>query len=132
MKVEVRRIHFLLFAVWVIGIWLTGCVAFEPAEQSRLERLNDRPFVAILPYGSDLEIATLSTVQTVERSLPPEDEARQLRDALNEIEQETRRDKKEAQLTLNLAEVMESLGDELTKQGFRSSQLRQRTEFAPP
>ncbi len=71
-------------------------------------------------------------MQTVERSLSPEDEARQLRHALNEIEQETRRDKKkEVQLTLNLAEVMESLGDELTTQGFRISQLRQRTEFAP-
>ena len=34
------------------------------------------------------------------------------------------REKKETQLQLNLAEIMESLGDDLTKQTFIASQLR--------
>ena len=40
------------------------------------------------------------------------------------------RGRKEAQLELNLAEIMESLGDALTKQGFEASQLRGQPEFA--
>jgi hypothetical protein len=39
------------------------------------------------------------------------------------------RDKKETQLELNLAEIMESLGDALTKQGFMASRLRGKPEF---
>jgi hypothetical protein len=37
---------------------------------------------------------------------------------------ETVRGKKETQLYLNLAEIVESLGDDLTRQGFRASQLK--------
>ena len=40
------------------------------------------------------------------------------------------RDKKESQLELNLAEVMESLGDALTKQAFMASRLREPSALA--
>jgi hypothetical protein len=40
------------------------------------------------------------------------------------------REKKETQLELNLAEIMESLGDSLTKQEFLVSRLRGQPEFA--
>ena len=43
---------------------------------------------------------------------------------------ESVRVKKEVQLELNLAEIMESLGDSLTKQEFMASLLRKQPEFA--
>ena len=51
--------------------------------------------------------------------------------ALKELP-EAVRDKKEIQLELNLAEIMESLGDSLTKQEFMASRLRGQPEFAQP
>jgi len=77
-------------ACWMIGIALTGCVAFEPAVQSRVDDLNERPNLAILPFGFDIEITKLSTVQTVDETLSPEDEAKQVAEALREIQQEAR------------------------------------------
>jgi hypothetical protein len=40
------------------------------------------------------------------------------------------RDKKESQLNLNLAEIMESLGDDLIKQAFMASRLREPSTLA--
>jgi len=48
---------------------LTGCVAFEPATQSRLEQFDERPFVAMLCFGVDPEITKLSTVKALEERL---------------------------------------------------------------
>jgi len=42
------------------------------------------------------------------------------------------REKKETQLKLNLAEIMESLGDDLIKQGFMASRLRETSTLARP
>ena len=42
------------------------------------------------------------------------------------------RGKKELQLELNLAEIMETLGDDLTKQAFMASQLREPSTLARP
>jgi hypothetical protein len=74
----------------VVGLALTGCVAFNPAVQSKVEELNERPYVAILPFGFDLEITTLSDVKTVEGTLSTKDEAKQLAEGLREIRQEAR------------------------------------------
>ena len=75
---------------WIVGTVLTGCVAFEPAPQSKVEELNERPHVAILPFGFDLEITQLSAVKTVDGTLSSDDESRQLADALREIQQQAR------------------------------------------
>jgi hypothetical protein len=78
------------FVSYIVGVALTGCVAFEPVAQSKLEDLQERPYVAILPFGFDLEITHLSTVKTVEGSLSTEDEVKQVAEALREIQQEAR------------------------------------------
>lgn len=80
----------MLFVSCLVGTALSGCVAFEPAAQSKVEDLRERPSVALLPFGFDLEITQLSTVQTVERPLSPEDDAKQVAEALREIKQEAR------------------------------------------
>src|SRR5262252_3224321 len=63
----------VLTACWMTGIALTGCVAFDPVVQSRVDDLNQRPYLAILPFGFDIEITKLSTVQTVDGTLSPEE-----------------------------------------------------------
>ena len=90
MKVFTLCVRLVPFASALIGAVLTGCVSFEPALQSQVEDLSMRPYVAILPFGFDLEITTLSAVKTVDGTLSPEDESKQLAEALREIQQEAR------------------------------------------
>ncbi len=78
------------FACWLVVTVLTGCVAFEPPLQSPVENLDERPSVAILPFGFDLEITELSAVKTVDGTLSPAEASTQLADALREIQQEAR------------------------------------------
>ncbi len=90
MKIFPFGVRLMLFAPPLLGAVLTGCVAFDPAVQSQVEELNERPYVAILPFGFDLEITKLSAVKTVDGTLSPENESQQLADALREIQQEAR------------------------------------------
>ena len=90
MKFFSTSVQLALFASCLVNIALTGCVAFDPAVQSTVEDLNERPVVAILPFGFDLEITKLSAVKTVDETLPPEDEAKQVAETLREIQQEAR------------------------------------------
>lgn len=90
MKSIPLRASLTLFVWWMVGTTLMGCVSFDPAVQSNVEDLNERPLVAILRFGFDLEITKLSTVKTVEGTLSPEDEATQLAETLREIQQEAR------------------------------------------
>jgi hypothetical protein len=84
------RLYLMPFISCMVGAALMGCVAFEPAAQSSVEDLNERPFVAILPFGFDLEITKLSSLRTVNETQPPEDEAKQVAETLWEIQQEAR------------------------------------------
>jgi len=84
------RLHVIPFVGWMVGVALMGCVAFDPAAQSRVENLNDRPSVAILPFGFDLEITNLSAVKTANEMLSPEEESKQVAEALREIQREAR------------------------------------------
>jgi hypothetical protein len=77
--------------VFIASIFLlASCVAFDPPIQSKVEDLEERPYVAILRFGFDQEITSLSTVKTVDGALSPEEEATQLAVALSQIEQEGR------------------------------------------
>lgn len=82
--------HLMQFIPCIVGFALTGCVAFDPAAQSEVGDLKDRPTVAILPFGFDLEITKLSDLKTVEEPLSPEDELKQVAEALREIQREAR------------------------------------------
>jgi hypothetical protein len=82
--------HLLHVMSCTISLALTGCVAFDPVVQSKVEDFRERPLVAILPFGFDVEITSLSTVKTVEETLSPEEEAKQLADTLREIQQNAR------------------------------------------
>ncbi len=85
-----NRTHLVLIAWSLLELILPGCVAFDPAVQSKVEDLGERPYVAILLFGFDQEITKLSTVKTVAEVLLPEEEAAQLAAALSQIQQEAR------------------------------------------
>ena len=84
------RVFLIPFLGWIVGAAFMGCVAFDPAVQSTVEDLNERPSVAILPFGFDLEITKLSAMKTVDETLSPEDEAKQVAETLRAIQQEAR------------------------------------------
>jgi hypothetical protein len=85
----VTRDHRVLIMVGLIGAMLAGCVSFSPVTLSKVES-NERPSMAILLFGFDVEITKLSYVRTVEDDLSPEDESKLLAEALQEIQQEAR------------------------------------------
>jgi hypothetical protein len=90
MKFFTTSVRLALVASCLVNIALTGCVGFDPVVQSTVEDLNERPTVAILPFGFDLEITTLSAVKTVDETLSPEDETTHVAEALREIQREAR------------------------------------------
>jgi hypothetical protein len=68
-----------------------GCVAFEPPRQSTVDDLGERPHIAILKFGFEIEITELSAVQTVDQTPSlPEEEAVLLANALQRIQQDAR------------------------------------------
>ena len=70
---------------------LTGCVSFDPAPQSGVE-LADRPLLAILPFGLDVKITTLSQLRTVpkDQELPKDIEAEAVAAAVRQLQREAR------------------------------------------
>ena len=72
------RVSLVPFIGWIIGAALMGCVAFDTTVLSTVADLNERPSVAILPVGFDLEIRTLSAVKTAHEMLSPEEESKQV------------------------------------------------------
>jgi nucleotide-binding universal stress UspA family protein len=84
------RAGLIPFAGWMVGATLMSCVAFEPVTQSTVEDMQERPFVAILPFAFDIEITTLSALKTVDETLSPEDETKQVAETLKEVQQEAR------------------------------------------
>ena len=67
-----------------------GCVAFEPPEQSTVEDLEERPYLAILKFGFGVEISELSAVETVDNTPSPQEEAELVADALQRIQNNAR------------------------------------------
>lgn len=77
------------FILCLLCLTLPGCAWFHHEQLSEVP-VTERPSVAILPFGIDVEITTLATVKTVEGSLSPEDEARQVAEAVQAIREEAR------------------------------------------
>ena len=80
--------NFLL--VSLMSAVIVGCVSFEPVLFSEVERFEERPLIAILPFTFDLPITSLATLKSVDHPLPPEEESIQVQEALDEIQQTAR------------------------------------------
>jgi hypothetical protein len=83
------NVRLLALGIGFFGALLAGCVSFDAVTPSKVE-LNERPAVAVLLFGFDVEITKLSYVRDVEGTMSPEEEAKRLADALREIQRETR------------------------------------------
>ena len=62
MKFFTISFRLVLFASCLVNVAFTGCVAFDPVAQSKVENLYERPYVALLPFGFDVEVTRLSAV----------------------------------------------------------------------
>ena len=82
------RVAVVILAITASLFW--GCVAFEPPRQSTVEDLEERPYVAVLQFGFDIEITDLSAVKTVDEPSSPEEEAVLLANALQRIQEDAR------------------------------------------
>lgn len=67
-----------------------GCAWFQTRPQQDIP-MEERPYVAVLPIGIEVEITKLSYIKSVEEELSPEDEAQQLADGLQQIRTEAQR-----------------------------------------
>jgi len=72
---------------FVCSLIFSGCAGSQP--KAELD-LADRPFVAILPVGFEIEITHLASIKSVDGALAPEEEARQLAEALQHVREEAR------------------------------------------
>ena len=82
-------ICFRLLGVCLAAATIPACVSFDPVSESNVD-IDERPTIAIMPFGFDLEITQLSYVKTVQDTLPPEAESRHLAEALRDIQNEAR------------------------------------------
>ena len=82
------RVAVAIVAITASLFW--GCVAFEPPQQSTVDDLDERPYIAILKFGFEIEITKLSAVQTVDQTPSPEEEVDLLEDALQRIQDNAR------------------------------------------
>lgn len=81
-----QRCCLIVYGCLLCGI-LGGCAWFQTRPQQDIP-MGERPYVAILPFGIEVEITRLSYIKSVEEDLSPEDEARQLAEALQQIRTE--------------------------------------------
>jgi len=81
---------FTVVVCFVAGAVLPACVGFDPPVQSKVEDVSERPYVALLPFGFDIEITNLSILKAVDDTLSIEEESKQLNDTLQGIRQEAR------------------------------------------
>jgi hypothetical protein len=71
-------------AMYLLGVMCTGCAWFRSTAEWEAA-IPERPYMAILPFGIDTEITTLSAVKTVDGTLSPEEESRQVAEALQDM-----------------------------------------------
>ena len=89
MRLVSLRFRLFPLAFCMVGVALAGCASFKPVSPSKVD-LSERPSLAILLFGFDIEITKLSDVKTVQGTLTPEDESTQVAEALREIQHEAR------------------------------------------
>jgi len=83
-----QSVGLIVYGCFLCAI-LGGCAWFQTRPHQEIP-LEERPYVAVLPIGIEVEITQLSYIKSVEEDLSPEDEAQQLADALQEIRMEAR------------------------------------------
>lgn len=78
------RYRLLSVAMCLLGVAFTGC-AWIPATPESEVSVAERLYVAILPFGIDVEITKLSAVKSVDGTLSDEEESRQVAAVLQEM-----------------------------------------------
>ena len=79
----------LTVSMALIALLAPGCAWLHPQLPTELA-ITERPRIALLPIGLNVEITSLSTVKTLEQSPSPEDEPRLVAEAIHDVAQEAR------------------------------------------
>ena len=90
MELSHRNMCRVVGVLLVVGLGVSGCSWFGSAARSDVAEVN-RPKVAVLKFGLAVEITKLSSVQTVNGDLTPEQEADMIARAKQEIPEQARR-----------------------------------------
>ena len=88
-RLDFARYYVLSFPLLFSGLTFSGCSWFQSPVYSNLP-IEERPLVAVLPFGFDIEIQHLSTIKDVEEPLSETEEAQQLETAVQTLRQEAR------------------------------------------
>ena len=79
----------LTVSITLTALLAPGCAWLHPQPPFELA-LTERPRIALLPIGLNVDITSLSTVKTLEQSPSPEDEPRLIAEAIHDVAQEAR------------------------------------------
>jgi len=77
--------HRIAAVVCLVGAVCTGCMHLHSRSFDPDMAVPERPYVALLPFGLEQDITTLSAVKSVEDRPSPEEESRQVAETLNEV-----------------------------------------------
>ncbi len=83
------RNYLIPFSFLIGGLTITGCSWLHPSSFPDLP-VEERPLVAVLPFNFDPEIQHLSTIKSMEDTLPEREEIRQIDMAIQKLHQEAR------------------------------------------
>ena len=78
------RCPLLSVAMCLVAVAFTGCAWFHATPESEVP-VAERPSVAILPFGIEVEITKLSAVKSVDGTLSDEEESRQVTAVLQDM-----------------------------------------------
>lgn len=81
---------FLRIGRWVLLLSLAGCSWVDSDVRPEVPE-SERPVVAVLGFGTEVEITKLSSIMTVTEELSPDREAQLVADELRRIREEARR-----------------------------------------
>ncbi|MDQ6734381.1 MAG: hypothetical protein M3Z35_09765, partial [Nitrospirota bacterium] len=89
LRVLTSRWRLLAGAMCLCGALVTGCGWFRSTPESDVA-IAERPSIAILPFGIDIEITTLSAVKSVDGTPSAEEESRQVAHVLKAMLEDAR------------------------------------------
>ena len=78
------RRHLSAMAMCLFGVMFAGCAWFRSPSEWEVA-VVERPYIALLPFGIDIEITKLSAVKSVDGTLSAEEESRQVAEALQDV-----------------------------------------------
>ena len=72
-------------AICLVAALITGCTYFRSRSSDADVPVTERPYIALLPFGIEQGITTLSAVKSLEDTPSPKEEAREVAEVINGV-----------------------------------------------